>query len=220
MDVFINQFHSGHLYLKIEEREAKTLPPARLDALIDEYRKPLQAMVSSHAAGTIRLLREAGFVLKRRCYEMDVGASDLRAPLRAHPSRLLTAQKGTSMYAACAEGMYAHYAETHRSVNPLTASLQAFTEMLPDTALYLATDGEADAAAFVEGNEIAYLWARDVPVSVFQAFAESLLFELFGRHERIFFEADDTDPVAMKLKAMFADANGDTCDTYVKPIHL
>lgn len=218
MDVYTNQFHSGHLYLRIGEREADSLPPSRFDALIDEYRKPLQVMVPSNAAGTIRLLREAGFVLKRRCYEMDVQASDLRVPLPARPRRLMTAREGTPMYDVCAEGMYAHYAKTHLSVNPLTASLPSFTKMLPDIAIYLAADGTAGAAAFVEGNEIAYLWAGDDPA--FRAFADPLLFELFHRHDRICFEADDTDPIAMKLKAMFFEPDGPSCDTYIKPVHL
>ena len=63
MDVYTNQFHSGHLYLRIEEQEAKSLPSSRFDALIDERRKPLQAIVPSNATETVRLLREAGFVL-------------------------------------------------------------------------------------------------------------------------------------------------------------
>ena len=218
MDVYTNQFHSGHLYLRIEEQEAKSLPPSRFDALIDEHRKPLQAIVPSDAAETVRLLREAGFVLKRRCYEMNVRASDLRAPLPACTRRLTVTEKGTPMYAVCAEEMYAHYSKTHLSVNPLTASLQAFTEMLPDTAVYLATNGRVDAAAFVEDNEIAYLWVRDG--HVFPAFAKLLLYELFSRHDRICFEADDTDPVAMKLKAMFSEADGPSYDTYVKSTHL
>ena len=33
-------------------------------------------------------------------------------------------------------------------------------------------------------------------------------------------EADDTDPVAMKLKAMFSEADGPSYDTYVKSTHL
>ena len=218
MDVYTNQFHSGHLYLRIEEQEAKSLLPSRFDALIDEHRKPLQAMVPSDATETVRLLREAGFVLKRRCYELDVLSSDLRVPLPARPQRITAKEKGTPMYAVCAAGLYAHYSKTHLSVNPLTASLQAFTKMLPDTAVYLATNGSVDAAAFVEDNEIAYLWVRDD--HVFQAFAESLLSTLFSHHDRVLFEADDTDPVAMRLKGMFSETSGPSYDTYVKTMHF
>ena len=216
MDVYTNQFHSGHLYLRIAEQEADRLEIAVFERLIDEHRKPLQSIVPADAAKTIHLLVKAGFALKRRCYEMNVQPSDLQAPLSAPSERLATTPKGTSAYAECAERMYVHYAQTHLSVNPLTASLQAFVEMLPDDAYYSTMEGAINAAAFVEGSEIAYLWARDE--HAFRAFAPSLLFELFSRHDRITFEADDTDWVATGLKAMFPMALGSCYDTYVKSI--
>lgn len=214
METFTNEFHSGHLYVRVAEQEADRLEIAAFERLIDEHRKPLQSILPADAAKTIRLLVKAGFVLKRRCYEMDVGASDLPAPLSAPAEKLLTTRRGTSAYAECAESMYVHYAQTHLSVNPLTASLQAFAEMLPSDVLYSTGEDAIHAAAFVEGNEIAYLWARDE--HVFRAFAPSLLFELFSRHDRITFEADDTDWVATGLKAMFPIAHGSRYDTYVK----
>ena len=218
MDVYTNEFHSGHLYVRITEQEAGHLDIAAFEKLIDEHRKPLQIIVPVDATKTIRLLVKVGFALKRRCYEMDVRASDLRTPLSAPVERLVAAHRGTLAYAECARRMYAYYAETHLSVNPLTASLQAFAKKLPPDAYYWTAGGAIHAAAFVESNEIAYLWARDR--QTFQAFAPALLFELFSRYDRITFEADDTDWVATELKDMFSAADSSRYDTYIKSMDL
>ena len=211
MEIYHNTFHSGHLYLRIDEGEAETIAPSRFDALLHEYGQPLQVMIPSTASKLVSLLLKAGFVLKRRCYEMDVISSDLCAPLPECPERLCQAQRGTSAYDACAVMLYRYYRDTHAPVNPLTASLSAFVEMLPDTAVYTHSMG---AAAFIEGNEIAYLCS--ISKAEFPGFARSLLAYMLDRHNSIVFEADDTDWAAMQLRAMFSTSDMTSFDTYVK----
>lgn len=210
MEAYFNQFHSSHVYLKITDHDVGAVSASTFIELRAKYHMPLQVMVSSDAEKVIGLLLCSGFVLKRRCYEMDVGPSDLLSPLPKTTERLHIAAKGSPAYASCAAMLYAYYQDAHAAVNPLTATPEAFVEKLPDTALYTDT-----AAAFVEGNEIAYLCAssRDA----FPAFAAALLSHMFAGHDRLVFEADDTDWAATELRGMFRPGAETTFTTYVMP---
>lgn len=214
VELFYNSFHSEHLYLKLDAGEEDQVQASYFDRLLAEKGKPLQIGVFSNARGLIDLLKKAGFVLKRRCYEMDVGAGDLRFPLPDGSVELSEARKDTDQYAACAEMMYEYYSRTHAAVSPLTASLLDFTGMLPATALYSMTDGRISAAAFIEHHEIAYLCSKDH--RVFPEFAQALLASMFRQHDRIVFEADDTDWAATRLRALFSTVDPVSYDTYVK----
>ncbi len=214
MELYRNGFHSGHLYLKIEAYEVPDLPCAVFEELLEKHRKPLQVMVSSDNEQLVGILRRSGFVLKRKCYEMDVREADLVTPLSNVFPAVAEARRGTPEYAECAGKMYHYYADTHAAINPLTAARADFEEMLPDTVLYARTDDRIDSAAFVDGGEIAYVFSyrRDV----FLLFADSLLANMFGRSERVFFEADDSDWAATKLKELFSVSPGVSYDTYIK----
>ena len=58
-----------------------------------------------------------------------------------------------------------------------------------------------------------YICSRDP--SGFVEFAQSLLRYMFGQHDTIIFEADDTDWAAMEVIKLFAARNEATFDTYV-----
>lgn len=209
MEIYTNKFHSGHLYLRLGE--AEELSRDRFDRLIAEHGKPLQTALPSNDAEKIRLLKDCGFILKRRCFETEAGRDDLLLLLPAAPVRIVEARRGTREYGACARRLYEYYRRTHEGVNPLTASCEEFETALPELALFSGGTG-----AFVEDNEIAYLYCRST--RSFPDFAGALLKYLFARYERVFFEADDTDPAATALRAMFRVSEGASFDTYVKPV--
>lgn len=214
MNIYENRFHSGHLYLHIEDYEADNIQVSQFEELIAKYNKPLQIIVPSNSVQLISLLKEAGFLLKRKCYEMHVGASDLNLPLPNHLQKMIDTQKSMQDYTKCAELMYHYYCDAHAPINPMTASKSEFYELLPDVAVYSVADDIINAAAFIEENEIAYVCTNNR--MAFSEFAQSLLSYMFNKHKRIFFEADDTDWAATRLRAMFSISNTFSYDTYVK----
>lgn len=214
MKMYYKKFHSGHLYLDIEDCEIDTIRPSLFEELMDRSGKPLQVSVSSSRAQLVGLLKQSGFELKRRCYDMHVLTSDLVVPLPAKPQSLPMAHIGTAAYDSCVEKMYQYYRDTHSTVNPLTCTQEEFSEILPQTAAYSKFKNKIDSAAFIEENEIAYLCSSSE--SGFLEFARSLISDLFDRYDSIVFEADDTDWAAMRLKAFFAQKDDVSFDTYVK----
>lgn len=217
MKIYCKTFHSGHLYLDIEDHEIDTIRPSLFEALIDRFGKPLQVSASSDRSQLAGLLRRSGFALKRRCYEMSVLPSDLVAPLPPAWQRPSTASAGTAAYDACAGKMYQYYRDTHAPVNPLTCTRETFYDVLPKTVAYAGAGGTIDSAAFIEENEIAYLCASEA--DGLMAFARSLISDLFDRYGHIVFEADDTDWAAMQLKVLFVSKDASSFDTYVKELN-
>ena len=65
-----------------------------------------------------------------------------------------------------------------------------------------------------ENNEIAYIYANNT--DSFEKFAGALINYLFGLNKTIYFEADDTDWVATKLRNKFLVDNKESYDTYIK----
>lgn len=213
METYTKQFHDRHLYLNIDENETEGFDHNVFEALIAEYGKPLQSIVSSASVHVIGLLTQAGFIRKRTCYPMSVSRADLSAPLSDRPCALAEARRGTPGFDACAERMFAYYRETHAAVSPLTASEAMFAAELPDTVLYTEMNGTI-AGAFVEENEIAYVFSD--PGADFGRFADALLSVMFDRFLRIEFEADDTDPAATLLRNRFSVEPSEHFDTYIK----
>lgn len=214
MKTYENPFHRGHLYFVMEDQDTADEILQKIEDLLRKEERPLQTGVFSDNSERIRLLRESGFFLKRKCYEMDVCQSDLISPAGADGCELLTAEKGSDAYSACAERIFHHYARTHAQVNPLTASHEAFSNILPAQALYMETDGVIRAVAFIEKNEIAYL-TSDSPGDL-PSFLEALLERMFTKYDRVIFEADDVDPSAMALMSMFSKRPSVSFDAYIK----
>lgn len=214
MKTYENPFHRGKLYIEIEDEDLYDGIVQKIEDLFQKNKRPLQTSVSSDESERIRLLLESGFLLKRKCYEMNVCQSDLLLPIEKNPSELLKAEKGSETYVACAKMIFRYYAVTHASVNPLTASFEEFMDILPSSAVYAETNCVIRAVAFIEKNEIAY-FASDSPKDL-PSFLEALLVRMFGKYDCIFFEADDVDPAAMSLMNMFSKRPTVTFDTYVK----
>lgn len=182
--------------------------------MIDYYIKPLQVGVYSDNYELIELLNKSGFSLKRKCYEIEVSKSDLKFPLESTLGDIFKTENGQLEYKYCCKMLYDYYAKTHYSVSPLTASLDDFIDRIPKTVIYIKSRGKIDYCAFVEENEIAYLASTSDDNS--KSFLNSLLSYMFSRYEYIFFEADDTDCLATKLKEMFKIDNPITFDSYIR----
>lgn len=214
--VSANPYHNQHFYLNLELEQYDPVMAKELFSLLrKELGRPLQVMLSSQK-NRHDFLTAGGFVRRRRCYELEVSASDLIAPL--HPSvELHTVTRGSIQYAACCALLYAYYRMTHAAVSPLTVSKEIFCAALPDTVMCCIANGTPIHHAFVEpedaGYEIAY--AGTTEPSSFSAFAQALVYDLFQKGGSITMECDDCDPAAMCVKSLFRTSPNESYDTYI-----
>lgn len=172
---------------------------------------PLQVMVASDNVALTEFLTVGGFICKRRCYEVEVGLEDYIGEIKNVP--LCSATTGASEYDRACKEMYAHYIVTHEKINPWTGDYKAFCEKLPETVLYIKSESEISACAFIEGNEIAYVCGRDG--DSFKKFAQCLLTFLLSKYKTVCFESDDCDWAAMILRSLFQNLNESSYDTYI-----
>lgn len=213
-----NSYHDRHCYLNLGLTQYDMTTAQELFSLLRaELGKPFQFMCYSWE-GYHDFLTAGGFERKRRCYELEVTADHLAKPLTAELP-LYATSKGSPLYAACCELLYAHYCTTHAPVSPLTVSQEVFCDDLPETVLCHAADSNPIHCAFIEpdetGYEIAYVATTDI--SAFCCFAKSLLSELFCKCSTLTAECDDTDTAAMILKSLFRTGSDDSYDTYILP---
>jgi len=209
-----NAFHAKNVYLDICDPNPEQLAEA---GIFTELRKregaPLQVMASSDDRALARALQKGGFVRKRRCHEMDVTRAELLEPL-GEPTDVLLCTELSADHEACCALLYQYYRSTHEAVNPLTATFEMFCADIPKRALYWKCGAEVTHAAFVEGNEIAYLCAA--AKEGFDDFAAAVASWMFQQYARISFEADDTDPAASALRVLFRHGRDDASyDTYI-----
>ena len=210
METFTNKFHNNHTYIKINDIRKVKL--SDLEDLAKE--RPLQIGVYSDQLDLIDFIKKAGFVLRRKCYEVEVCREDLKNPLKSWKIEGRLARKGEIYYEKACNLIYSYYKKTHEPVSPLTASLEEFKETLPCHVFYYEKDGELIFAAFIENDEIAYIAGFEEKLA--DGFINDLLIYLFKNHQEIFFEADNTDPLATKLKNKFVEKSDLTYDTYIK----
>ncbi len=215
LEVYTNEFHGQNQYvrLRLTEYDARLAAPlfARLQAAVG---RPLQVMLPSGETEQAAFLMAGGFERKRRCYELEVTAAELVGAESAVP--LKTAQRAQPEYDRCCRLLFERYQQNHAAVNPLTADFAPFCAALPAKALYQETAGQIVHAAFVEGNEIAYLTGADE--TGVRPFAAAIVAALFAEHETICFECDDCDGAAMALKGLFRVGEQETFDTYVRGV--
>lgn len=207
-----NPHHKRNCCVELKLRYYDNAVSAELfEKLSQMIRRPLQVMVNSDDTKITSFLTDGGFVCKRKCYEVEVTKEDWIGT--ETPVSLRSAHKGDEMYDRCSKIMYERYKDTHKDINPWTAESDDFRKNLPSDVLCEA-DGDAIVnLAFVEENEIAYVYGADP--SRFSGFAAALVQKLFARHETVFFESDDCDWAAMRLRALFANQDETSFDTYV-----
>ena len=214
--VSTNPCHNRNLYLNLELTQYDpAIAKALFSLLHRELRKPLQVMVDSrkdrHA-----FLTAGGFERKRRCFELEVTADHLTAPL-SPVLPLHTVTKDSPIYAACCELLYDYYCQTHAQVSPLTVSPDVFCANLPETVICCLADRKPIHFAFIEpddaGFEIAYVGTTRP--DTFSDFAHALIHALFQESDILTMECDDCDPAAMTLRSLFRTSSDDAYDTYI-----
>jgi len=212
IEFYENPLHAQNVYLHLHG--GGKMPDAdAFRALRARLGRPLQILLSSDDPLCAHLAA-CGFVRRRACFEMRVTAADLVRPLPA-PAAVRAAVRGEAKYAAACALEYDYYRTTHAGVNPLTCGAARFASSLPDDVIYLPHDADGIAcAAFVEGKEIAYLCTRDGGAAP-AAFTAAVLSRLFAAYGEITFEADDTDPAATALRALFRPDGAPSWDTYI-----
>lgn len=210
METFTNKFHNNHTYIKIND--ISKVSSADFDGLAKD--RALQIGVYSDQLDLIDFIKEAGFVLRRKCYEVEVCREDLKYPLNPPKTEGKLTRKGENFYDKACELIFSYYKKTHESVSPLTASLEEFKKTLPREVFYYENAGNLIFAAFIESDEIAYLAGFDLDLA--DDFLDSLLEFSFKNHKKIFFESDNTDPLATKLREKFEIKSDLSFDTYIK----
>lgn len=211
-----NQYHNAHCYLNLGLEQYDPVIAKELFSLLHkELEQPLQVMLYS-TLEMYNFLASGGFVRRRRCYELEVTSSDLAVPLIPEVE-LHAAQKGSVLYNACCDLLYAYYSATHEAVSPLTVTQEVFCTNLPETVACCVEGGKPVHYAFIEsdevGYEIAYVGSTDL--SSFSGFAQTLIHELFQKCDSLTAECDDTDPAAMQLMRLFTISCDESYDTYI-----
>lgn len=211
-----NPYHNRHLYLNLGlTRYDPQIAPELFRSFRQELGQPLQVMLYA-SESMHNFLIAGGFERRRRCYEWEVRAADLAAPLEETVS-LTKVSEGTAEYDRCCKLLYDYYSKTHRAISPLTADMETFCTDLPDTVFCHTEKGDIVHFAFVqpddEGYEIAYVGS--VRPASFKPFAQSLVAKLFRECDLITAECDDVDPAAMALKSLFLLPEVTPYDTYI-----
>ena len=210
METYTKEFHNKHTYIKINDIEKVKV--GDLEDLAKE--RPLQIGIDSDQLAVIDLLKKSGFILKRKCYEVEVTREDLKNPIGTPKLETKLTSKGELAFEKASDLVFKYYKKTHEDVSPLTVGLKEFKEILPDQAFYYEKESQVLMAAFLENEEIAYLAGFEEKLA--DEFINDLLIYLFKHYEEIFFEADTTDPLASRLREKFISEAGISYDTYVK----
>lgn len=210
-----NPFHADFCYLSFDFDSYPMSTARELFERIAVYEKaPLQAMIYSYEREKAEFLRRGGFALKRRCYEVTLAQGELSGGGLSGEA-LPVVHRGEPEYDLCCERVYNHYKATHRAINRLTASREDFCAELPESVLCERQGGAIVHLAFVERrgaeSEIAYLHSTDI--DSFDTFGIRLLTELLGE-TAVFFEADDCDKIAMRLRILKQNPDETSFDTY------
>lgn len=211
--VKINPLHNANYYLDVN---FQGINMENAKELFDEFAKdldrPLQIMLSSEEIEKIKILKAAGFVCKRKCYEVEAEEQDYIAGKGEGEVQYFYV--GGAVYEQCCGRMLNRYISTHKDINPWSGSKEDFLAKLPECVACFCADGNLTSFAFIEEEEIAYLYGENL--QEFRAFAKVLIAEMFGKYEAITFEADDCDELAMELKSMFANQDEESFDTYIR----
>ena len=208
----INPYHNRNYYL---DMDFVSLDCGEVREMFEEIalklKKPLQVMISSEENEKVAFLESAGFVCKRRCYETEAEKQDYIGQNCAGEIRYAFA--GQDIYQQCCELMLDRYCLLHKAINPWTGSREDFFKELPDCVAYTCIDGKLSCFAFIEKEEIAYVYGTDQ--KEFRSFSEELITKMFQEQELITFESDDCDEIAMELKRLFINQSEESFNTYV-----
>ena len=208
-----NPYHRTNAYLRFFLSEYDhALAPALFAEIRQAAGKPLQVMTESADRALTEFLVAGGFSLARRCFEVTASPAD--CGVLPDWEELLTCTPEDGEYDDCCRILYDHYQATHAAINPFTGEESTFRSALPTEVFFDRRGGEITALAFVEGQEIAYVWGRTE--EEFLPFASALLRTLFARGGAVSFECDDCDGPALWLRALAgAPEDGESFNTYL-----
>jgi len=215
VELYHSPYHTRNCYLKLDlSYYPNEISRELFWQIAQEVNSPLQVMISSEEQEQIAFLKAGGFSCKRKCYETETTLSDLIiVPPEESDCLLLQCARDSKEYAQCCKLLYDSYIQNHAAVNPWTAGFETFCEKLPDCAIYSKRGREIFGLVFVEENEIAYIYGKEL--HQFRHFAMRLVFQLFEQYETICFESDNCDWAAMMLRSIFANQSNESYDTYV-----
>lgn len=205
-----NHFHKKNIYIDFDLDDMKNINRDSFKAISEENHAPLQMMIDGDDTKKKDFIEENGFNRVRTCYGMSVRRDNL---IRKETAKinLLLAKEGDEKYFELAKIYFEYYKKTHESINPLSVDFDEFKKILTRDVYYNDEDGMA--LAFVEDNEIAYVYASDIAKA--DEFFYSLCEKLFNDYEEIFFEADDVDESAMRLKNIFIGGVDEITETWI-----
>ena len=205
-----NHFHKKNIYIDFDLDDMKNINRDSFKAISEENHAPLQMMIDGDDTKKKDFIEENGFNRVRTCYGMSVRRDDL---IRKETAKinLLLAKEGDEKYFELAKIYFEYYKKTHESINALTVDFDEFKNILTKDVYYNEEDGMA--LAFVEDNEIAYVYASDLAKA--DEFFYCLCEKLFNDYEEIFFEADDVDASAMRLKNIFIGGVDEITETWI-----
>lgn len=207
-----NPYHRTNCYIKLELNSFDSKHSSELFARLKEIAGcPLQVMASSTDVALTAFLTAGGCICKRKCYEVEAQREDYIGENKDTP--LHRAIAGEPAYKQACQHMYAHYVATHEKINPWTGDAETFCSELPETVLYAENASEIIDCAFVEGNEIAYVYGKDS--CHFKEFAQTLIPFMLSHHETVCFESDNCDWAAMILRNLFQNLDNLSYDTYL-----
>lgn len=206
-----NPFNNINVYVDFDYDDMRDVNEDPFKVLYETYRAPLQVMLDSGDIEKRNFIEKWGFKKMRTCYSLEVSKEDM---LYANHKNIdiKLAKECDEAYERLAKLYYNYYKKTHEAINLLTVDFDEFKEVLTDT-VYYNDDGIDIDIAFVEENEIAYVYVSSLAKA--SSFYQSVLEKLFNEYEDIFFEADDVDESAMALKNFFKDDVVEITETWI-----
>lgn len=210
INTYKNHFHNQNIYLEFDLEDMKNINTDTFKTISKENHAPLQMMLDGSETEKRNFIKEHDFKRARVCYSMTVSKSDMLSK-DISGLKLLHAKEGEAIYDELAKIYFDYYKKTHESINPLSVDFDEFKEILTKEIYY--NDESGMSLAFVEDNEIAYVYTSDLYKA--DEFFKSLCEKLFDDYEEIFFEADDVDQSAMHLKNLFNGGVDEITETWI-----
>ncbi|VEU79935.1 hypothetical protein [Haploplasma axanthum] len=212
LDIFYlynNSFHLENKYLSFNFKNS--YKENIFEDIKNIAKKPLQVMLYS-TDERVKELKENGFINMRKCYEAEFSLKDLEEN-EFKDVRINKTTKNTEKGNIISRLAYEHYKITHSSINPLTATFEQFKQTLPGNIYYEEVNNEVINYTFIEENEICYFGTTKE--ETFKNFIYQIMLKKINDYKEVFFEADNTDQLAMILLSLFKNKKIDTFDTYI-----
>ena len=205
-----NAFHNRNVYIDFEYEDLKG---EKTDPFLEIYNSrgaSLQFMVDSSETFKRDIAKKWGFKKMRSCYSLEVTKDDLIS----HENRTIKiceANLEDEIYESLSKIYFDYYRSSHEAINSVSASFNEFKDILPDKIYFNQDDGMS--FAFIDNNEIAYVYSDNLEIAgdFFCTVAE----KMFCDYDTIFFEADDVDECAMRLKNIFSGGLKDVFETWI-----